>query len=93
MIYFIVMSIIITIILNLRLIIIIVYIYLVPNNFPLIICIINISDDIQVEISVHLILKLDKALYMHNFSLCILLPDYGSCTGEPKHVAYEYCCD
>ena len=34
-----------------------------------------------------LILKLDKVLRMYNFPLCILLPDYGCCTGEPKHVA------
>jgi len=86
MIYFIVMIIIITIILNLRLIII-VYIYLAPNNFRLIIYTINICCDIQIKISMRLIPKLEKVLHMYNFPLCILLPDYGCCTGEPKRVA------
>ena len=45
------------------------------------------SYDIQVQISVQLILKLNTVLHMYNFSLCISMPDYGSCTGEPKHVA------
>jgi hypothetical protein len=46
-----------------------------------------ISYDTQVEISKQLILKLDKVSHMHNFSLCILLPDDSSFIGEPKHVA------
>ena len=69
----------------------IIYIYLVPSNFRLIIYITNISYDIQVDISTRLILKLEKMLHMCNISFCILLPD---CTGEPKHVAEKtstYC--
>jgi len=63
------------------------YIYLEPSNFRLIIYIINISYDTQVGISTRLIRKLDKALHMYNFSFCVLLSDYGSCTSKPKLVA------
>jgi len=34
-----------------------------------------------------LVLNLGKASHMYDFSLCILLPDYSSVRGWPKHVA------
>jgi hypothetical protein len=49
--------------------------------------IIYISYDLQVEISVQLILKLGKLLHISNFALPILLPDDVAFIVKPKYVA------
>ena len=79
--------IIIVIILHFRLIVI-VYIIMYPviAGSPYII---NIACDIQVEIQMQLILQLDKVLDVYNYSLCALLLDDCSFTGEPKYVAQQ----
>jgi len=49
--------------------------------------IIYISYNLQVEISMQLMLKLGKLLHIYNFALFILLPDDVDFTVKPKYVA------
>jgi hypothetical protein len=49
--------------------------------------IIHISYDLQVEISMQLMLKLDNVLHISNFALFVLLPDDLSFIVKPKYVA------